>query len=1118
MKVTMKIKWMFLRGIVVIMMLISPGLAQPTPVLAVETGFPGALSPPPRPFPTTSGKSVSISSGGMRSHHVDHTDRLIVKYKDSSLARAATLGSDQLRTLRARAGVALTHLRAISGNNQVFKLPQRMTLDEAQAIAEKLSADPGVEYAVPDRLMSPMQLPIDPNYDAQWHYKSPASDGEIAGINLPPAWDITTGSSSLVVGVIDTGIVSHADLQGRIVPGYNFISDPVMAGNGIGRSADASDLGDWVTLAESSDPSNQFYACTTTNSSWHGTHVAGTIGAMSNNSIGVTGINWGSKILPVRVLGKCGGYLSDVIDGMRWAAGLSVQGVPANVNPVKVLNVSLGGSGACDAAMQSTINDVLAAGAVVVVAAGNSSDDAANYSPAGCNGVVSVAAVNRAGGAASYTNYGQTVKIAAPGGEWLFSGSSSSVLSTLNTGATSPIVSPGGDTYGYYQGTSMATPHVTGVVSLMLSLQPTLTPTQVVQLLQATARPFPAATGSFGGDCTTSLCGAGIVDAYRAVQAVGSNAPVISATPLSLDFMTHQGDPNPPSQSIVFTNHGGGTLNWSVSSNAAWLHVSPAGGQESGTVTVSVDTSALTPAITNIGTITISAAGAANSPVTIPVTVKYLLKLHAPIPVAVSDHALAAVDGKVYVIGGLGGQLLGTLVQIYDTASDTWTTGAPKPTSAGAINAAVINGKIYIPGGKNLTTDEILGALEIYDPVSNQWSSGAPLPTPLSASAVEAVNGKLYVMGGQDHHQDSYNSMYVYDPNANSWNRLADMELGMSWNSSGVIDGKIYMFGVRDSLGIPKLAEVYDPGMNSWSAVGSLNIPRSYTCGAVLAGKLYTFGGYRFGVQSWLQDAEVYEPGTNAWSVTPLLLNQPRYGLKATTVGNSMYVMGGIYPIGGGWGMASTINESYDITPSTIAITFVAGPNGTLTGATSQTVTYGGSASQVTAVPTTGYHFVNWTGTSGFVTTTANPLTVTNVTTDMTITANFIVDPVNGACGSSNEQYFSIAPIANLCATGTASAVTGTGPWSWTCSGSNGGGTANCFAAMKGDVNGDGKVGISDGLKVLRIAVGLETATADIYAKADVAPLKDGKSSPDGVIDIVDALVILKKVVGLVNW
>ena len=221
------------------------------------------------------------------------------------------------------------------------------------------------------------------------------------------------------------------------------------------------------------------------NSSWHGTHVSGTIGAVSDNGIGVAGINQNSKIQPLRVLGKCGGYTSDIADAIRWSAGLPVSGIPNNnPTPDRVVNISLGGSGACDSVTQSAINAAVAAGTVVVVAAGNSNSDASNFTPANCNNVITVAATGHTGSRAYYSNYGTSVEIAAPGGDAQLG---KTILSTLNAGTQGP----GADSYANYQGTSMATPHVVGIVSLMLSLNPSLTPAQVTTMLQATATPFP---------------------------------------------------------------------------------------------------------------------------------------------------------------------------------------------------------------------------------------------------------------------------------------------------------------------------------------------------------------------------------------------------------------------------------------------------------------------------------------------------------------------------------------------------------------------------------------------------------------------------------------------------
>ncbi len=358
------------------------------------------------------------------------------------------------------------------------------------------------------------------NYWLQWHYH--VNVMEPAGINLPSAWDLTTGSSSTVVAVLDTGIVPHADLAGRLVAGYDFIEDLNKANDGDGRDSDPADPGDWVTFEESNDENSAFYGCEVATSSWHGTHVAGTIGALTNNNTGVAGIDWSAKILPVRVLGKCGGYTSDLIDGMRWAAGLSVYGVSANPTPAKILNLSLGNAHSCGYFMQKAVSDVTAKGAVVIAAAGNDSADASTFTPANCAGVISVAALNRAGGLASYSNSGSIVKIAAPGGDM-----SGGILSTLNTGTTSPVSGPLGDTYAAYMGTSMAVPHVSGIASLVLALNPSFSPGQVLARIQSSARAFPVGTGS---DCTTLTCGAGIADASAAIAADAGVSLTASAT------------------------------------------------------------------------------------------------------------------------------------------------------------------------------------------------------------------------------------------------------------------------------------------------------------------------------------------------------------------------------------------------------------------------------------------------------------------------------------------------------------------------------------------------------------------------------------------------------------
>ncbi len=415
---------------------------------------------------------------------VDTTDRLIVRLRDADAGVTAVNPASRIARLGSRNGALLRPLRGMSGNAQVLQLSRMHSRAEAVELARQLAQDPDVLYAEADLRMVALRVPNDTSYSQQWHYFEPAG-----GINLPTAWDRTVGSASITVAVLDTGLVAHPDLAGRTVAGWDFITNTTTAQDGNGRDADASDPGD--------------YGCNGGSSSWHGTHVAGTIGAASNNGSGVAGVNWTSMIQPVRVLGRCGGYTSDIADAMRWSAGIAVAGASANTTPARVLNLSLGGSGSCSTTFQNAINDVVARGAVVVVAAGNNNADAAGASPANCNGVVAVAATTRSGARASFSNYGAKVSVSAPG---------ASILSTLNSGSSVPTA----PSYAWYSGTSMATPHVAGVVSLMLSLNPALTAAQVLTALKSSARAFPAGTGA---DCSVALCGAGIVDAAAALNA-----------------------------------------------------------------------------------------------------------------------------------------------------------------------------------------------------------------------------------------------------------------------------------------------------------------------------------------------------------------------------------------------------------------------------------------------------------------------------------------------------------------------------------------------------------------------------------------------------------------------
>lgn len=423
------------------------------------------------------------------------TDRIIVKYHPTPTYGNAIAFIKQGAT-QGSFGVAA------GKQKDIVDLGSSVHIDDAILLANSLNIDPQIDFAEPDLIMQVMQTPTDTRYNEQWHYYDPNT-----GINLPAAWDITIGSSDIIVGVVDTGVIRHVDLQANLVDGYDFISHPWIANDGDGRDNNPLDPGDGIT---------QIGACGSVNgrpvpdrpldSSWHGTHVSGTIAASSNNARGVTGVAWNAKVMPLRALGRCGGYSSDIVDAMLWAAGFDVYGVPANPNPVKVINLSLGGSSpTCPKLYQDAFDKLAAANVSVVVAAGNESRNASLATPANCNNVITVAAMDRGGDRSWYSNYGDAVDITAPGGETLRL--SNGILSTSNSGATSPT----GDIYEYYQGTSMATPHVAGVLALLYSLKRNLGAARAAQILMESARAFPA------GNCNNRLCGAGLLDAGASV-------------------------------------------------------------------------------------------------------------------------------------------------------------------------------------------------------------------------------------------------------------------------------------------------------------------------------------------------------------------------------------------------------------------------------------------------------------------------------------------------------------------------------------------------------------------------------------------------------------------------
>ena len=367
-------------------------------------------------------------------------------------------------------------------------------------------------------------LPGAPN-DSRWGQQWNLAANPGVGVGVREAWRYGRGKGT-VLAVVDSGITAHPEFEGRILPGYDFVSSARYANDGDGRDADATDPGDWVSKEEVD--SGEFNEdCPESPSDWHGTHVAGIALAAANNGVGIAGIAPLAKLLPVRVVGKCGGTERDLIDGIRWAAGLEVSGAPLNKNPADVINLSLGGESYCDGSLQAAVDEIVALGVMIVAAVGNEAKDASLFSPANCDATITVGALTVNGTLATYSNYGSFVNVAAPGGD-----TGALIMSTVDRGTTTPV----GAGYASYGGTSMAAPHLSGVLLIARGYDP-LTPSDALyEVLFNNLAPFVPASGSYA--CGVGYCGNGALDAGRFLAALEARpTPLIDRTlPTSVTF------------------------------------------------------------------------------------------------------------------------------------------------------------------------------------------------------------------------------------------------------------------------------------------------------------------------------------------------------------------------------------------------------------------------------------------------------------------------------------------------------------------------------------------------------------------------------------------------------
>jgi serine protease len=518
----------------------------------------------------------------------DDTGRVIVKYRaDSALMRplAAQTAPRPLHaaSLGARLGVTLADRWVLGERMQSLSA---RGIDAAE-LARRIAALPDVEFAVPVRRKYPLAaLPNDPYLGSgqttitpavgQWYLRAPGSTF-VSAIDAVGAWNTTRGSALITVAVLDTGVrFDHPDLIGKLYAGYDFISRSSTANDGDVRDDDASDPGDATTESDT---------CGAGSSSWHGTQTAGIVGAQTDNGVGMAAIGRDVMVLPVRVLGKCGGYDDDIIAGMRWAAGIS-SSPSVNVHPAKVINMSLGSTGTCDSAYGSAFNEITAAGVSIVVAAGNETGHAVG-TPANCPGAVAVGGLRHIGTKVGFSDVGPEITISAPGGNCVNEAGAClyPILTTTNSGASAPAANTYSNSSDFSVGTSFSAPMVAGAIALMLSVDPTLAPATIKAKLQSTARTFPT-TGADpgvpqchapdGSDqiecyCTTSTCGAGMLDVRAAVLSVvpGAAPPIVNATVSAANPAV--GDMVTLSASEVAANGGRtiATYDWTIVSGTA---------------------------------------------------------------------------------------------------------------------------------------------------------------------------------------------------------------------------------------------------------------------------------------------------------------------------------------------------------------------------------------------------------------------------------------------------------------------------------------------------------------------------------------------------------------------
>ena len=688
-----------------------------------------------------------------------------------AVRQAQTTAADAL-SLAQRTGLAMSASRQLTPSIHVLFLQKTLYGADVGTALQLLRADPAVAFADVDERRYPLAMPNDPLFlpvagssSGQWYMQTPSAalpTSDAAATDAVSAWNITQGSSGTVIADVDSGILfGHPDLLragfgGRLLPGYDFVSGDIdrktgaplgtflIANDGDGYDPDPSDPGDWVSATDLQNPVFPPADCGDPNnnngpvdSSWHGTRVMGVLGALTDNEVGIAGMTWNPYLLPVRALGKCGGFDSDIIVGMQWAAGMPVSGVPDNPYPADIINLSLGGSGSCPSDYQSVVSTLNGMDVLLVASAGNASGPVAV--PGNCPGVLAVAGLRNVGTKVGYSSLGPEAGIAAPAGNCV--NSSGACLRSIDTTSNDGLTVPGNDTYtnetNVNLGTSFSAPIVSGIAALMRAVNANLTPAQLIARMQASASPFPqppglpqcpmlSSDGSGECACTTTTCGAGMVNALSAVKAAlnpiaalalpanisagvaatydGSGSVAACGTPSSLTIASYQ-----------WTATGGVVISgaataaqvmatWSGVAGTLTLVVTDSAGH-SDTATIDFSSSgATTAAPSSPGT----AATACTAPMTVTPAAPTIGASFAPASVATNATAVLSItlnntNGFALTQSALTVALPANLIPVATVTPSTTCTGAALTLNSAANGVALANANIPAQGSCQIT-------------------------------------------------------------------------------------------------------------------------------------------------------------------------------------------------------------------------------------------------------------------------------------------------------------------------------------------------------------------------------------------------------------------------------